>query len=178
MISNNITDLIQSARDGELGVIDQILIGDLVVSALFGLDAPDTLSLTNRRIQSGADMATMAVEDRRTVSMDICLANPEISIDGALTTVATGDIGVLSETWRDKRDELRKMKNNREVVDIQTHDDLFESFVITGLYPIFDVDENWDAFIVSVIMEKVRLYGQNDEDSSIISQANQAVSGL
>lgn len=178
MIPNNAMDLIQSVRDGELGVFDQILIGDLVVSALFGLDAPETLSLTNRKIQSGADLATMAVQDRAVITMDICLANPEISLDGALTAAVTGNIGLLTETWRDKRDELRQIMSERQVVSVQTHDDLYESFLITGLYPIFDVEENWDAFIVSVVLEKVRIWGDEDTHGSTIEQAKQIVSGL
>lgn len=178
MIPNNATDLIQSIRDGEIGVIDQILIGDLVVSALFGLDAPETLTLTNRKIQDGADMATMAINDRTVITMDICLANPEISIDGALTAAITGDIGTLTETWRDKRDELRQMRDERQVIDVQTQDDLYESFLITGLYPIFDSDENWDAFICSVVLEKVRVYGQEGTQSDPIAQGLEIVSDL
>lgn len=179
MIANNITDLIQSARDGEIGVIDQILIGDLLVSALSGLDAPETLSLTNRRIQDGSEMATMATDERQTVSMDICLANPELSIEGAITAAVTGNIGVLSDTWRDKRDYLRKLKTDREVVDIQTQDEIYPSFLIVGIYPRFDSDENWDAFICTVVLEKVRLWGQTDDDSeNKYTTAKKTVSGL
>lgn len=178
MIPNNVTDLVQSIRDGEIGVIDQILIGDLVVSALYGLDAPETLTLTRRKIQSGADMATMAVEDIQTVMMDICLANPEISIDGAVTAIATGDIGIITETWRDKRDELRKIKENREIISITTQDDQFDSFIITGIYPVFDSDENWDAFFCSVMLEKVNIYGSDTTDDSLLAQAKEVVSGL
>lgn len=177
-IPNNAVDLVQSVRDGEVGVIDQVLIGDLIVSALFGLDAPETLTLTRRKIQDGSDIATMAIDDIQTVSMDICLANPEISIDGAVTAFATGDASGLTDTWRDKRDELRKLRDNREVVDIQTHDDLFESFLITGIYPIFNVDENWDAFICSVMLEKVRLYDTASDENNPLTAALETVSGL
>lgn len=178
MISNNVTDLVQSIRDGDVGVIDQVLIGDLVVSALFGLDAPETLSLTRRRIQSGADMATMAVDDIQPITMDVCFANPEISIDGALTAAITGDAGTLTETWREKRDELRKLKENREVLTITTHDDQYDSFIITGIYPIFDSDENWDAFICSVVLEKANIYGADTSEESLLSGAKEVVSGL
>lgn len=178
MTPNNATDLIQSIRDGEVGVIDQILIGDMVVSAMFGLDAPETLSLTNRKIQSGADIATMAIDDRTVITMDICLANPEISLDAAITAAATGDIGVMSETWRDKRDELRQMKTERQVIDVQTHDNLYPSFLITGIYPIFDSEENWDAFICSVVLEKVRIYGDEETETGTIAMSKEVVSGL
>jgi len=178
MIPNNATDLIQSIKDGEVGIINTIMIGDLLVSALFGLDAAQSLTLTNRKIQFGSDMATMAIDDRNPISMDICLSNPEISLDSALQSAISGSAEIFTETWRDKKDQLNKLMSNREVVDVQTHDDIYYSYLITAIYPIFNVEENWDAFICSVTLEKVTLYGQETENNSILTTSKQIVSGL
>ena len=166
MISNNINDLIQAARDGEVGVIDQIKIGDLIVSALFGLDAPETLRTTSRKIQNGMDLTTAAVEEDRVISMDICLANPDLSVDAVLTAALTGTMEQATDTWRDKVKQLRKIKDDREIVTVQTHDEIITSCIVTGIYPVYDVDNNWDAFISTVTLEKKSFYGYEDPEES------------
>jgi hypothetical protein len=178
MIANNVADLVQSVRDGEIGIIDQVLIGDLIVSALYGLDTPKTISLTRRRIQSGADMSTMAVDSDDSISMDCCFANPELSLDGALTAALTGNASVLTQTWRDKRDNLYQKMNDRELLEITTQDDVFQSMMITGIYPIFDSDENWDAFVCTVILERANVYGDEENSDSAFHAKMQNVSGL
>lgn len=153
---NNIADIVAQARDGELGLIETIKIGDLVVDMLTGLNAPDQANVTRKPIAAGFAVTDAAADVPIDIVMNIVLTNPEYSIDSGVQSVLTGNFSSLTETWRDKKDELYQLFTDREIITIQTHDRIFESMIISSIEPIYDVDENWDAFFATVTALQIR----------------------
>lgn len=148
-IPTNIADAAASARDGTLGA-QQIMIGELVISALTGVRITQRKEVTRRPVQAGY-LVDMGVIDTPTeIEMDIVLANPDYSPEGLLTAALTGDIEQLTMTWSEKRDALYAMMNDKEIVDVTTHDQGFSSFVIESIEPRYDADDDWEGFIGTV----------------------------
>jgi hypothetical protein len=149
-IPNSIADVVQSIRDGEVGLIDVIKIGDLTVSQLTGLSVPKSLTPTRKPVQAGFAMTDAAVFDPRELNMQILLANPDFSIEAGTTAVLSGNIDSLTKTWRDDKRDLEKKMDELEILTIQTHEGVYESMLITLIDPLYDVDDNSNAFIATV----------------------------
>lgn len=178
MIPGNVNDLIQAARDGELGLVDQVKIGDLVVSALIGLDDPTSSQIAQHKVQTGSVLAYSVTDERDTISLSIMLANPDYSVDGALTAAATGSAASFTDTWRDKKKQLYEIKSTRTVVDVQTHEELYSNCLVQAIYPEYDVDENWDCFFATVVVERIDFWGATQNTDSLLASGLEVVSGL
>lgn len=175
MIPNNIAGAISAASDGVLGLAEDIKIGDLIVSALESLDVVESLRFTRRPIQTGQNMTEMAVKETQPITLGIILANPDISLDGAASAILSGNPSSMTETWRDKKKQLYKMKNDLEVIDVQTHEELYTNCVIQSIIPLYDINENWDAFIATVTLERLDLFGDDEQSKNKLASALQNI---
>jgi hypothetical protein len=165
MLPNNINDLISAARDGELGLIEEGKIGDLTIDALSSLDDPVSLNITRKPIQNGTVMTDAAVEELQPVVMGIVLTNPQYGAETIASAAAAGELGRLNETWRDKKRRLYEYFDSKEVIDVQTHEDIYPSCLIQNITPYRDAEENLDCFIASVVLERINYYGQEETQS-------------
>ena len=177
-IPTNVTDLIAAAKDGELGNFENIKIGDIVVGALTGLDTTESLRITRKPIQSGSVMTDAAVEDFQTLVWDVVFVNPQYSADDLATAAITGDLSALNSTWRDNRDQLYQYKNDREVLTVQDHDRVYSNCLISSITPAYDAENNLDAFVATITMERLSFYGDVDDNDNKISAALKNVGSL
>jgi len=178
MIPTNLADAIQAAREGELGLIEEIKIGDLTVSALMELDAPESLMITKKPIQNGFSMTDAAIDDRQPIVMTILLANPVYSLDASVDALISGDVEQFTQTWRDKKRELYQMKNDREIIDVQTHEEIYTSVMIQSIAPIYNTANNWDAFFCNIVLERIRVLGESEQNDNLLASALQDVGEL
>lgn len=146
-IPNNIVDAAAQIKDGTLGVISLITIGDVQVSALTGLQQPREKDVTRRRVQAGFEVINGMVEISTDIVMDVVLANPDFSPEAAVTAALTGTFAGFTETWRDKRDGIYAMFEADEIINGTTHQGAFNSYVISRIEPLFDDAENYDCWI-------------------------------
>lgn len=175
-IPNNISDAASAIRDGKFGLIEVIKIGDLVVSALMGLSAPRELIPTRKAIEDGYEITDAAVKVPDELIMGICLANPEFSLEAGLTAAMTGGVDSFLDTWRDKKAYLEQLQDDRELVEVQTHEGVYPSMLVRTIDPIYDVDFNADAFIATVYMDEIKVIATGA--GGLIDSAKQAVGGL
>ena len=178
MIPNNLNDAIQAARDGELGLVDQIKIGDIVVDALVGLDNAESLNITSLPIQSGITLTLAAVEDIQPLVMDVVLANPQYSIDQLMTAAMTGDASTLTQTWRDDKKQLYQYKNDLELLEVQDHQDLHQNCLIQSISPKYDTEENLDCFWATIVFSKMKIFGQDEKSGNKIAATKKNVGSL
>ncbi|MCK5610781.1 hypothetical protein KAR91_53405 [Candidatus Pacearchaeota archaeon] len=177
-IPNNINDAIQAARDGELGVIDQIKIGDILVDALTGLDDTEILSITRKPIQDGTVMTDAAIEDVQPLVMDIVLANPQYSLTQLAAAALTGDTSGLSQTWRDDKRQLYQYKKDLELLEVQDHQSVHQNCLIQSITPRYDTAENLDCFWATVVFERMMIFGQSEQSDNKLASLKQNVGSL
>ena len=101
-IPTNVADAAQAINDGTLGVIEDIMIGDLLISALMGLQTPLETVITRKPIQEGFSITDAAVHQPQGIQMMICLANPDFSIDAGIDAALSGSFAGFTDSWRDK----------------------------------------------------------------------------
>jgi hypothetical protein len=155
MIAPNIISAIAQVKAGNLLPIPA-QIGDIIVGALTGLSAPSELDVTKRRMEDGFDMTIAAVDVSQDLVMDICLTNPSLSVTAASTAAATGNVTMLTSTWREKRDYLHQIQSDRELVNVITHEGWYTNMLVRSIDPAFDVDENYDCYFATVTMTEAR----------------------
>lgn len=166
MIPNNISDLIKASQDNREGVFDTVSIGDLLVDCLESLDAPMSKEFISKPFQSGISKTDVAVDNDRIITMTIILTHPKLSLDGAAEAYAKDDFGRYGETWVDKRDTLIKYFNDKEIITVQTHDDTIPDCVIQEITPLYDSEDNYDAYICNIILEQKQIFGKEEESGS------------
>lgn len=147
---NSIINLAKSIRAGKVGVIDAIKIGDVTVSALTGLSGGDSVEITERAVQAGFLVTEAVVRNPRTRTLDIILADPQISLEETISSAMSGEWAGFTETWRDKKEALYAQFKNRNIVNVITHDDVYSNMLIRSITPIYDANENWDCFVARV----------------------------
>jgi hypothetical protein len=177
MIPTNIADAIAAARDGEFGFNDTVKIGDLIVDALSSLSAPESLDITQKAFQDGSRKTDVAVENNLPLSMAIVLANPEYSVTELALAKVNGTLSQFNKTWREKKKELYQMKDDREIIEVQTHDELYTNVMIRSIDPLYDAESNFDAFICTVELERVKIFGADSQTFSKFASPLQSVSG-
>lgn len=163
-LPTNISDAAAAIRDGSLGLIEEVKIGDLVVSALMAIDYSHEMDITEKPMQAGYLAADAATELPIEVTIDIVLTNPDYSIEAGVTAALTGDAEQLVQTWRDKRNQLYEYWSTKEILTFQSHESIIDSLLIQSITPIFDVDENYDAFFATIRMKRLKIVGQESED--------------
>jgi hypothetical protein len=175
-IPNNMVDAISAIKDGDLGVITTVTIGDVLVSALRNLYAPKRLRVTKKAIEDGYDITDAAIKEPDDLYMDICLTNPDLSIEAGLRAALTGDPGSLTSTWKEKRDKLLSYLDEKELVTVQTHEGVYGSMLVSEIDPYWDVAQNWNAFFANVRIVNIVKVGT--DVGGLFDSAEQAVGGL
>jgi hypothetical protein len=175
-IPMTLADAATAIQDGTLGLIETIAMGDIAVSALISLDGTDELAVTDKPIESGMSIADAAIDIPLERNLYICLANPDFSVESGITAALTGTFSGFAETWRDKKDQLYKYFNDREIISITTHEDYYENMLIQSITPYWDVDENYDAFFARVTIKRITTI--EDALTGIIDSPEDAVGGL
>jgi len=178
MSFGNVVDAASSIKDGEFGLVEEVLIGDLVVSALTGLDAPEILIITSKPVDAGITFTDAAVEGEFFITMDIVLANPDFSVESGVTAALTGNVSAMTETWRDKRDKLKKYKTDREIIEVVTQDEKYDSILVQSISPRYDVENNLDCWRGTVVLKKIIQRNAELSSGGIFDAAMSAVSGL
>jgi hypothetical protein len=179
MIPTNAAQAISAIQDGVLGLITEAKIGDVVLQALTSLENPVFQSVTEKRVESGANISFMTVKTNRVINMGILLTNPQFSAEAGATALLTGDPASFVETWRDKRSTLNQYWDDNEIVTAQTHEGVYENCLVREIDPIWDVDENADAFFAIVVLEQLRLFdAQTGGGGGLIDSAKESVGGL
>ena len=152
-----LSDAIQQFRDGQLGKIETIKIGDLVVDALTDMSAPSVLTVTRKPIEKGYNITDAAIREPLIIDITIALTNPDYSASAAITAAVTGNLESLNQTWRDKHNDLYQIHWDREIVKYQSHEGVYSSMIISVIDPIWNVDENYDAFFAHVTLEQITI---------------------
>jgi hypothetical protein len=147
---NTALDIIKGVRDGQIGVIEAIKIGDCVVSALTGLSGADSVTITERSVQAGFVVTEGVIDDPKDREFVILLADPEISLEAGLSAALTGSLAGITEGWRDKKETLYSHFRNHEIVTAISHVEVLPNMIIRSIDPMYDPEENWDCFIARV----------------------------
>ncbi|MBV6340985.1 phage baseplate protein [Candidatus Magnetobacterium casense] len=176
-LPTNIADAASQIKDGVLGAVETIMIGDVMVSALTGLSGGNSVEITRKPIEAGFATTDAAVDVPVERVLDICLANPDFSVEAGIDAALTGSVSQFTETWRDKKDKLYKYLTDKELIDVQTHEALYENMLIQSIEPKWDVDDNADAFFATVTVVEITQI-TNATDGGVIDAAESSVGGL
>lgn len=156
MIPANIVAAIAAVKAGNLIPIPT-QIGDVVVSALTGLSAPRELDITRKPIEDGYAVTDAAVDVPQTLTLEVCLTNPGFSIGEVSSAAMSGSVSSLLSTWRDKRDYLYQILEDRELVNVLTHEGWYIDMLLHSIDPIFDADENYDCYFATLQMTQIKV---------------------
>lgn len=151
-IPTNIVDATSQIKDGTLGVIEIVKIGDVVVSALTGLQWPMEREVTRRPVQAGFTVAMGANIIPSDIVMDVVLANPNFAPEALVTAALTGDLAGFTATWREKKSQIETYFEKGEIISGSTHVKKFENYLISRIEPIYDNEENWDCWIATITL--------------------------
>jgi hypothetical protein len=177
VLPTNIADAAAALRDGELGKIETVKIGDVIVSALRDVQFIDDSIVTRKPVQAGYTMTDAAVDLPDEVNLVILLANPDFSLEAGIDAALTGNVDQFTSTWRESKAELYGYKADKEIIEAQTHEDLFTSMMIQSISPLYDVDENYDAWFANVLLVEIQ-QGSDGETFGIIDSPIEDVGGL
>jgi hypothetical protein len=174
----SLVGLAQAIAAGKIGVIDDIKIGDVVLSALTGLSGRDSVTVTERAVQAGFLVTEGIIRDPIERTLDIVLADPQISIESGISAALSGGLSGFSESWRDKKDVLYSYLG--QIVAVTTHEGSYPRMILKAITPIYDVEENWDCFIAQVELrewDERSTEAASDVDNAITA-AEAVVGGL
>lgn len=177
---NTAVDIVNGIKSGQIGVIEAIKIGDCVVSALTGLSGADSVTITERKVQAGFAVTEGVDDDPKDRVFTILLADPEISLEAGLSAALTGNIAGIAEGWRDKKETLYSHFRNHEIITAISHVEVLPNMIIRSIDPVYDSDENWDAFIARVELHQWS-HGSataSDDVSGAITAAEKNVGAL
>ena len=159
-----------------LGEIDQIKIGDIIVSACERIQAPSELRITRKTIGAGYPITDAAVKQPRDISLDIVFVDPQYSLDELKTSLLTGDVSNLIEGWRDRKDALQDYQDNLEIISLQTHENIYENMLVTLIDPVYNADDNWDGFFATVTLSQIKT--QAEEEGGLYDSVTDALGEL
>ncbi len=175
-IPTNISDAVSAIRDGEFGTMDA-MIGDIMVSALIGLSNPKDLMVTRKPVEEGYAITDAAVDVPRDITLTVVFANPEYSVDAALGAALSGNIAGFNDTWRDKRDQLYQLQEDREIITVQTHENLYENMIVSSISPIWDNEDNSDAWFADIAFQEITTVS-TEAVGGLLDKAKEVVGGL
>jgi hypothetical protein len=161
-LPTNIVDLISSIKDNGAGIFEYAQIGDLIIDLLVGLSGVDTYDVTDKPVQSGFDVTLAAIKKPRERVLVVRLTNPEISIEAGAAALITGSAGSFFDTWRDKKDKLYEKFDNREILELTTHEGYYPSCIISSIEPLYDVNENLDCFYAQITIKEYLQVGETE----------------
>jgi hypothetical protein len=179
-IPTNIAQAVAQIRDGTLGVIQVIKIGDTVVSQLTGLQGSRELDITSRPVSAGYDVVETARRIPTEIVLDIWLADPDFSAEAGITAALSGSVSSFTETRRDKLQQIEGMQDNLEVVSVTTHEGVYPACLIKSIDPIYDADDNWDCWVGRVTLKQldIRQLGSVSSVDTALTAAQKQVGGL
>jgi len=151
-IPTNVVDAASAIKDGTLGVIEVVKIGDVVVSALIGLQTPKEREVTRRPVQAGFNVVMGANIIPSDIVLDVVLANPNFAPESVVTAALTGEMSGFTSTWREKKSQIETYFADGEILDGTTHLEPFTSHIISRIEPRFDNEENWDCWIATITL--------------------------
>jgi len=153
-IPTNLADAIAGMRDGTIGV-QQIMIGDVIVSALGELRMPVRKDITRRPVQAGYSVSKGIIDTPDEIEMDIVLANPDYSPEGLVGAAINGDVESLTETWVEKKDQIYSDFNEKKIISFTTHEQGFPPiYAIEMIDPKYNAEEDWEGWIGTVRLVK------------------------
>lgn len=169
MALDGFAGVIEQVAEGVLGVVPTIRIGDVVVSSLVGLSSPETTFVTRKPVQAGYNITDAGTDDSRTKQLTVVLIDPEYSAEAGLNAALSGDLSGLTETWRDKKAQIRQYRLDHELVEVQDHEELIESMMIENIDPIYDNEQNDDGWIATISLVQVTQVGAGGDDGLLDS---------
>lgn len=176
-IPTNIVDAASSIKDGTLGVIETIQIGDVIVSALTGLQNEMIREVTRRPVQAGFEVMMGANVVPSDIVMDVVLANPNLAPEAVVTAALTGGMSGFTSTWREKKAQLEQYFTDGEILDGSTHIAPFTSHLISRITPVYDNEENWDCWIATIILTPFNNQ-QVESDTGVLGAATAALKSV
>lgn len=167
-IPTNIVDAASAIKNGDLGLLTEVKIGELVVSALVGISGSDVTDIVQRPVEAGFSNTDSAIDKPRERLLEVVLTNPDFSVESGVQAALTGSVSQFTETWRDKKEKLYAIKKQKLIIDVVTHDEIFPSMMIAEITPHYDVEENWEAFVATVRLQE---YQVEQTDESLLDEA-------
>jgi hypothetical protein len=155
----SILSVIAQAQAGELGKIEQIKIGDVLVDVLTNVTGSDVMRITRKPVEAGFNVTDAAILEPVERTFDIILTNPEYSATAAITAAISGTLESFNQTYVDKRDTIYGYFNNRETITISTHEEVLESMMIQSITPRYDTEENLDAWVATIHFQEYQEVG-------------------
>jgi hypothetical protein len=149
MTATNILNAVMAGKDGALG-IQKAKIGDLLLDCVTGIRPVYRKEVTRRPVQTGFTVDVGVLDTPFELELDIVLANPAFSPENLVGAALTGNVAALTKTWREKRDELFALYNDKTIVDVTTHDQSYSPLVIYEITPQYDVEMDVDGWIGTV----------------------------
>lgn len=174
----SLADAAAKLKAGLLGNMEDVKIGDIIISALTGLSNPIQLDVTRKPIAAGYAITDAAVDVPTDIMLDVCLADPQLSADALLTAALDGSLESLTETWRDKLSRIKQTAADREIVSVQTHDEIVDNMLITLIDPTYDVDDNFDCWFGTIGLTQITTVQVGAEEAGLLDAAEEAVGGL
>jgi hypothetical protein len=154
-LPSTISDATNALVGGLLGTIQQVKIGDILVSACTGLSNPREVTITEKPLAAGYPITDAIVPVPQEITLDIIFANPQYSAEAIASALLTGNASSLTESWRDKRDKLYAYQDNKEIIEAQTHENNYTDMVVKLIDPVFDPENNWDGFFATVVLHQI-----------------------
>ena len=136
-------------------LLEDVKIGEILVSSCTGLSGSTELSITEKPIGAGYAITDAAVDVPIEKTLDICFAPPQYSAEAIAAALLTGEIDSLTESWQDKKNALYALQSSREIVTLQTHEGSYPNMLVRLIDPAFDNIKNWDAFFCTVVMHQI-----------------------
>ena len=172
----NIVDAVAGIRNGTIG-IQQVMIGDLVVNVLNGLQIIRQKEVTRRPVQAGYSVDLGVIDLPLEIRMRCIFTNPDYSPEGLITAGLTGSLEALTMTWVEKRDRLYGIFNGKEIVSATTHDQSFPAiFIVDSVDDIYDPEEDGDGYIGEVHL--VQFGVNNSATVDDVAQAKTAAKAM
>lgn len=165
-LPTNIVSLINQAAAGTLGNVEQIKIGDVLVDVLENVTGSDVMRITRKPVEAGFAVTDAAILEPTERTFEVILTDPEYSASAATSAALTGTLESFNTSWRDKRDTIYGYFLNREIIDVMSHDALYQSMLIQSITPLYDAAENLDAFVASIHFQKYEVVGNTAVPSS------------
>ena len=148
-IPTNIADAASAIKDGTIGEQD-VMIGEIMVSALTAVRITEHKEVTRRPVQAGYSVPMGVIDVPIELEMEIVLANPDSSAEGLIGAALTGSPEQLTETWKEKFDAIKALFDAKEVIDVTTHDRGFSGYIIEAIEPVYDAEEDWEGWVGTI----------------------------
>ncbi len=144
------------------------LIGDIDVDLVISYSDPFSADITERPVEAGFDVTDARVIRPQFLTMECVFCDPDFSGQNIAKKALQGVLGQsLFTSWRDKRDRLDEIKQNKEVISVSTPSKTYDSMLIADIRP--DVRASTaNAFFFTIDFKQVRIVSS---EVSLIDEA-------